>query len=157
MIRAVMSLIGKRRGVSRSVRSLVTASLLAGLLAWTGCGPPPSPGQIPLVGAKQVTIAADYSANPGTLYLSKGNKDTFQWHNTSSVDLLVVFKNDQGNEFFPGQLLIPANQFSAAFRVCQTCPNGTYDYRFYRKVGINWVQAVAEGTPPTVPDIGVGD
>lgn len=168
MMRAGKSHVGMPKSFVPRIHGLAALLLCAGLLAAVGCKkkpepptpPPPEPlgagyGQPADLNAKLATISATFSVNPGRLDLSKGLKDRYQWHNTSSVELLVVFKNS-GSEYFPGRVVIPAGQFSAVFQVCE-CPKGLYEYRLFRLVGADWVEAIAGGAPPTVPEVSVGD
>jgi len=151
-------------GVTRAALGLS----LAGLLAASGCGGrsqttttdngtrPPASGVPQDPSARKVTITPQFCANPGRLNLSKGGKDRYQWHNTSSVDLLIVFKNAAGTEYQPGGELVPAGQFSAVHFICRTCPETLYEYRIHRLEAGNWVEAPCETGGPTVPEVNVG-
>ena len=159
MMHAGRSHVGRQEGFVRWIRGLAALLLFAGLLAGVGCysKPKPTTSLTEDTTAQKITIAANFCVSPGVQPLFKGQKTRFQWHNTSSEDLLVVFKNTSGNEFFPTRLLIPAGQFSAVQQVCGDCPNGTYEYRLQHLVSGTWEEAACPSGPPTVPEVSVGD
>lgn len=163
--------IDRRRGGPSRIAVVALAILMTGFLVASGCNNPnnnegniipensevtASTGVPEDVSAKKVTIPPTFCVSPPTLDLSKGNKDRYQFHNTTSIDLLIVFINSAGSEYQPAAELVPAGQFSAVHVVCQSCPEATYEYRVKKLDGMSWVEAICETGAPTVPDISIG-
>lgn len=136
------------------------------LVAFSGCTPtkdtgsagsnPPAETNQPCDVARDndatlVTIKADFSVDNGHPHLSQSKGDKIQWKNTSSDQLLIIFKGT------PGGILVDAGKFSPSVSVCRdpACVSTTpYEYRFWHlnTATSTWEEAKPPGGP-TQPEV----